>query len=192
MYQFLKLYAKTAAAAAVAAAEEIDPHSSSPSLVLEDEEGTAKSFHYLLIPDFYPARLNWQAEAQVATLQQVIDKGHVVREQRNLSLKNPATRVVVVCSEPEVRASQAPLSSYLYQEISMRNLCIYIHYDETIERLCVYVVQRIVFIFTGRNQIFIVSSLQDFVLYWYRSSLESRIGFYYYKYPLSHSSSTNV
>jgi hypothetical protein len=40
MYQFLKLYVKTATAA-----EEMDPQSSSPSLVLEDEEGTAKSFH---------------------------------------------------------------------------------------------------------------------------------------------------
>ncbi|OQR89611.1 isoleucyl-tRNA synthetase [Thraustotheca clavata] len=109
MYQFLKLYHPVA-------------HLPKQKNAPEDADGFAKSVHYLMIPDFDPKRLNADAEARMSKLQQVIEMGRVVRERRNISLKNPVKSVIVVTSDASVRSSLEGVSSYIYDELNMRDL----------------------------------------------------------------------
>ncbi|CAK4076019.1 unnamed protein product [Aphanomyces euteiches] len=109
MYQFLKLYHPKS--------QEI----TSPNTP-EDSEGTAKSIHFLMIPDFDSGRLNAEAEARMVNLQSVIEMGRVVRERRNISLKNPVKRVIVVSSDAKVLSDLKELSSYIHDELNMRDL----------------------------------------------------------------------
>ncbi|KAF0683465.1 Aste57867_24499 [Aphanomyces stellatus] len=109
MYQFLKLYHPKS-------------HTITSPNTPEDAEGLAKSIHFLMIPDFDEKRLNADAEARMANLQSVIEMGRVVRERRNISLKNPVKRVVVVCSDVRVLDDLKHVSSYIHDELNMRDL----------------------------------------------------------------------
>ncbi|RHY02101.1 hypothetical protein DYB36_005671 [Aphanomyces astaci] len=110
MYQFLKLYHPKATLASSLATRH------------EDSDGSAKSIHFLMIPDVDETRLNDKAEQRMATLQSVIEMGRVVRERRNISLKNPVKRVVVVCSDAAVLADLKDVSVYIHDELNMRDL----------------------------------------------------------------------
>ncbi|EQC39640.1 isoleucyl-tRNA synthetase [Saprolegnia diclina VS20] len=110
MYQFLKLYHPVAHMA------------KTTTTPVEDADGVAKSVHYLMIPDFDPKRLNAEAEARMAKLQQVIEMGRVVRERRAISLKNPVKSVIVVTSDASVRTSLESVKSYIHDELNMRDL----------------------------------------------------------------------
>jgi isoleucyl-tRNA synthetase len=65
----------------------------SPAAAPADSLGRAESVHYLMIPTYEEARLNVSAEAQMATLQDVVVAGRVVRDRTNISLKTPVKEV---------------------------------------------------------------------------------------------------
>jgi isoleucyl-tRNA synthetase len=88
----------------------------------EDADGIAKSVHFLMIPDFDADRLDPTVEVRMKYLQKVIEMGRVVRERRNISLKNPVMKVIVVSSDADVLDGLKNLKSYIHDELNMCHL----------------------------------------------------------------------
>ena len=88
----------------------------------EDDDGLSKSVHFLMLPQVNPACLNLEAETRMKSLQQVIEIGRICRERRNLSLKNPISKVIVVSANRQILSGLSDLTNYLKDELNMRDL----------------------------------------------------------------------
>ncbi|CAM9647794.1 unnamed protein product, partial [Discosporangium mesarthrocarpum] len=86
--------------------------------VAEDAMGRADSVHMLMLPAIDESRLDPQAEAEMHSLQVVMDLGRSAREKRNISLKTPIKELVVVCKDTAVLAALDKLQEYLKGELN--------------------------------------------------------------------------
>lgn len=88
----------------------------------DDDDGVAKSVHFLMLPDFDASRIDEKVETRMKNLQDVIEMGRVVRERRTISLKNPVTKVIVVSTDKTALDGLELLKTYIHDELNMRDL----------------------------------------------------------------------
>ncbi|CAM9142618.1 unnamed protein product [Choristocarpus tenellus] len=86
--------------------------------VAEDAMGRAESVHMLMMPAIDESRLDPQAEADMKTMQIVMDLGRSAREKRNISLKTPVQSMTVVCKNTTVLKALDKLQEYLKGELN--------------------------------------------------------------------------
>jgi len=83
--------------------------------------GKSDSVHFLRLPSYDEGRLNEGAVEAMEALQAVVEQGRNAREKRNISLRTPVKRVVVVLRNPSdnvVKGITGPLKSYILSELN--------------------------------------------------------------------------
>lgn len=83
--------------------------------------GKSDSVHFLPLPTYDASRLNADAVEAMNTLQTIVEQGRTVRERRNISLRYPIKRVVVVLRNPSdkvVKSVTGPLKEYILSELN--------------------------------------------------------------------------
>lgn len=65
-----------------------------------DKTYYGESIHFLRIPEYQEALINERIEKMVHRMQSTIESGRKIRDNKNISIKNPLSRVVIVESDP--------------------------------------------------------------------------------------------
>ncbi|KAJ2371396.1 isoleucine--tRNA ligase, partial [Coemansia sp. RSA 2607] len=85
-------------------------------------EGDSRSLHFVPFPEVREEYFNTEIERAMSRMQAVIELGRIARERNNLSLKTPLTELVVVHSNAEYLEDVRGLSSYVTEQLNLRNL----------------------------------------------------------------------
>lgn len=80
-----------------------------------------RSVHFLPFPTVQEALFDEVVERKVAAMQKVIQLGRTVRERCTLPLKTPLLSLVVI-ADPEILEDVESLSSYVKEELNIRNI----------------------------------------------------------------------
>lgn len=86
-----------------------------------EEYRDSRSVHFLPFPTVQEALFDEVVERKVAAMQKVIQLGRTVRERCTLPLKTPLLSIAVI-ADPEVLADVESLSSYIKEELNIRNI----------------------------------------------------------------------
>lgn len=70
------------------------------------------------IPDFEEKLINEKIEKMVERMQSTIEIGRKIRDTKNISVKNPLNRVVIVQSDKQAIEDLNTLSSYIKDELN--------------------------------------------------------------------------
>jgi isoleucyl-tRNA synthetase len=81
-----------------------------------------RSVHFRLIPDPKEQYFNHEIERAVSNMQVVIELGRVIREQKNISLKTPLQKVIVVTSDENIPKDVKSLEAYILEELNCREI----------------------------------------------------------------------
>ncbi|KAI1080311.1 isoleucyl-tRNA synthetase [Whalleya microplaca] len=96
----------------------LKPSMSSQTL---DQLQDSRSVHFLQYPTVQEALFDEVIERKVSIMQQVIQLGRTARERCNISLKNPLLSLVVI-ADSQILADVESLSTYVKEELNIRNL----------------------------------------------------------------------
>lgn len=88
--------------------------------VLEDYKDS-RSVHFLPFPTVQQALFDEVVERKVAAMQKVIQLARTARERQNIPLKTPLLSIVVI-ADAEILADVESLSSYVKEELNIRNV----------------------------------------------------------------------
>ncbi|PNY29521.1 Isoleucine-tRNA ligase, cytoplasmic [Tolypocladium capitatum] len=80
-----------------------------------------RSVHFLAFPSSDEALFDEVIERKMASMQKVIQLGRAARERRNISLKTPLLRLVVVTEEQHVSGLES-LKAYVQEELNIRDV----------------------------------------------------------------------
>lgn len=81
----------------------------------------SRSVHFLSFPTVEEALFDETIERQVSVMQKVIQLGRTIRERCSLALKTPLHTIVAV-ADPHVLDDVKSLSSYIREELNVRNI----------------------------------------------------------------------
>jgi len=84
----------------------------------EDKHYYAESIHFLSIPEYQESLLNDKIEQMVQRMQAAIEIGRKIRDNKNISLKTPLSKVIVVQSDKQAQEDLKTLSSYIKDELN--------------------------------------------------------------------------
>ncbi|OLN95383.1 Isoleucine-tRNA ligase, cytoplasmic [Colletotrichum chlorophyti] len=93
-----------------------------PFIPKEAEGEDARSVHFLPFPDVRQELFDEEVERRVGRMQRVIDLVRVSRERRAIGLKTPLKTLVVVHRDPQYLKDLESLSSYIKEEMNVRDL----------------------------------------------------------------------
>jgi isoleucyl-tRNA synthetase len=85
-------------------------------------ELVADSIHYLMLPTVDVATVDTSFERAVEHMQDVILRGRVGREHRDLAIKKPLKEALIVHRDPTVLSSLHSLESYIKLELNVRSI----------------------------------------------------------------------
>ncbi|KAJ2492852.1 isoleucine--tRNA ligase [Coemansia sp. RSA 2050] len=85
-------------------------------------EGDSRSVHFVPFPEVREEYFDTVIERAMSRMQAVIELGRVTRERVNISLKTPLLELVVVHPSAEYLDDLRTLSSYITEELNLRNL----------------------------------------------------------------------
>lgn len=91
------------------------------SIALGDD---LRSVHFLTYPTVNEALFDERIEVAVSRMQKVIDLGRNIREKKMISLKTPLKELVVLHSDQQYLDDIKSLSSYILEELNVRDLII--------------------------------------------------------------------
>lgn len=78
----------------------------------------AESIHFLQIPEYQEKLLNERIEQMVQRMQSAIEIGRKIRDTKNLSLKTPLSKCIIVQSEKTAIEDLKTLESYIKDELN--------------------------------------------------------------------------
>jgi len=81
----------------------------------------SRSVHFLPFPTVQEALFDENIERQVSAMQKVIQLGRAIRERSSLALKTPLHTIVVV-ADAHILEDVKSLSSYIQEELNVRNI----------------------------------------------------------------------
>lgn len=84
----------------------------------EDKRYYADSIHFLSIPEYKEELLNERIEKMVSRMQSAIEIGRKIRDTKNLSVKYPLHKVVIVEADKQTIQDVTTLSSYIKEELN--------------------------------------------------------------------------
>ncbi|KAK4528311.1 hypothetical protein GAYE_SCF54G6248 [Galdieria yellowstonensis] len=82
----------------------------------------ADSVHYLMIPEPRMQSIDQKFELAVSYMQQVILLGRVARDRRNVPLKQPLRKLVIIHRDSQVLEAIRQLESYIVLELNVKQL----------------------------------------------------------------------
>ncbi|KAI8326453.1 isoleucyl-tRNA synthetase [Martensiomyces pterosporus] len=85
-------------------------------------EGDSRSLHFVPFPEVRAEYFDTAIERAMSRMQAVIELGRAVRERNNISLKTPLLELVVIHPSAEYLDDVRSLSSYVTEELNLRNL----------------------------------------------------------------------
>ncbi|KAJ2853221.1 isoleucine--tRNA ligase, partial [Coemansia asiatica] len=85
-------------------------------------EGDSRSLHFVPFPEVREEYFNPEIERAMSRMQAVIELGRVIRERNNIALKMPLLELVVVHSDPQYLDDVRGLSTYITEQLNLRNL----------------------------------------------------------------------
>lgn len=85
-----------------------------------DAAGRSDSVHYILLPEPDMSLIDEVIERRVARMQEIVELGRKTRDSSKLPLKFPCRTLVLVCTEPDFKASRRSLLAFLQH---LRLLC---------------------------------------------------------------------
>ncbi|GJD01943.1 isoleucyl-tRNA synthetase [Colletotrichum higginsianum] len=93
-----------------------------PFIPKEAEAEDARSVHFLPFPEVRQELFDEVVERRVGRMQRVIDLVRVSRERRSVGLKTPLKTLVVIHRDPQYLEDLESLSSYIREEMNIRDL----------------------------------------------------------------------
>ncbi|KAF6831686.1 isoleucyl-trna synthetase [Colletotrichum plurivorum] len=93
-----------------------------PFIPKEAEAEDPRSVHFLPFPDVRQELFDEDVERRVGRMQRVIDLVRVSRERRAIGLKTPLKTLVVIHRDPQYLQDLESLSSYIREEMNVRDL----------------------------------------------------------------------
>lgn len=87
----------------------------------ETKDYYADSIHFLSIPHFTDSLIDDRIEKMVARMQSTIELGRKIRDNKNISVKNPLKRVLIVQSDKQAIEDLNTLASYIKDELNCLN-----------------------------------------------------------------------
>lgn len=78
----------------------------------------AESIHFLQIPQYQEKLLNERIEKMVERMQSAIEIGRKIRDTKNLSVKTPLSKVIIVQSDKQAMKDLETLSDYIKGELN--------------------------------------------------------------------------
>lgn len=95
-------------------------------LTPESEKNTAdkskQSIHYLMMPEFNPARLDARMQLKMQLLQSVIIAGRASRDRRGVAVKQPLYECVVFIQDEAILGELKELEVYIAQELNVHRV----------------------------------------------------------------------
>lgn len=91
----------------------------------DDKHYYAESIHFLSIPGYKENLLNERIEKMVERMQNAIEIGRKIRDNKNISLKTPLSKVIVVQADKQAQEDLKTLSSYIKDELNCLEFEIY-------------------------------------------------------------------
>ncbi|KAF3796934.1 Isoleucine--tRNA ligase cytoplasmic [Colletotrichum gloeosporioides] len=93
-----------------------------PYIPREADAEDPRSIHFLPFPDVRQELFDEEVERRVGRMQRVIDLVRVSRERRAIGLKTPLKTLVVIHRDPQYLKDLESLSSYIKEEMNVRDL----------------------------------------------------------------------
>lgn len=100
----------------------------------QDSPYYADSIHFLQIPDYQEKLLNEKIEKMVERMQSAIEIGRKIRDTKNLSVKTPLSKVIIVQSDKQAIEDLKTISSYIKDELN----CLDFEINENEEEYVIY------------------------------------------------------
>jgi isoleucyl-tRNA synthetase len=98
------------------------------------KEYFAESIHFLSIPEYKESLLNEKIEVMISRMQSVIEIGRNIRNTKNLSIKTPLSRVIIVQSDKQAIDDLKTLQTYIKEELN----CLDFEIKENEEEFVIY------------------------------------------------------
>ena len=89
-----------------------------------EAEGDWRSVHFLLYPKGHPELIHPDIERAMGRLQEIVERVRMLRENRNIPIKTPLRQVLVVTTDPLIKADLESLSAFILEELNVRDLVI--------------------------------------------------------------------
>lgn len=84
----------------------------------DDKTYYGESIHFLRIPDYQESLINERIEKMVHRMQSTIESGRKIRDNKNISIKNPLSKVIIVESDPKAIEDLQTIQSYIKDELN--------------------------------------------------------------------------
>ena len=82
--------------------------------------GMPESVHLCAFPEANAAARDVALEARMAAAQRAVALGHNLRKQKNLKVRQPLARAVVVCAAPGFEEALAPMAPVIAEELNVK------------------------------------------------------------------------
>lgn len=92
------------------------------AIVSSNEADCEDSVHYMMIPEFEPKALDSKIELAVKRMQNIIELGRQAREKRNVSLKTPLKKMMVLSDDAQLLKDVQGLEIYVHDELNVQQL----------------------------------------------------------------------
>lgn len=102
----------------------------------DDKDLYAKSIHFLQIPNYDESLLDQVVERRFNRMQSAIVNGRLIRDRKNLSLKQPLSAVTVVDQEEEALQDFRTVAAYITEELNCLELRTEADEDEFVVYKC--------------------------------------------------------
>ena len=80
------------------------------------------SVHLCPFPQPNDAARDTALERRMAVAQKAVNLGHALRKQRNLKVRQPLARAVVICAQPGFEADLAPMAPVIAEELNVKTV----------------------------------------------------------------------
>jgi len=84
----------------------------------DDSPLNTKSIHFTQMPEYDPKLINEKSEQTVKRMQNAIETGRLIRDTKQISMKYPLSRVVLVDADTEALEDYRLLSKYIKEELN--------------------------------------------------------------------------
>ena len=90
----------------------------------------AGSVHFVMMPKYNPKLMNEEIEVAVASMQQMIETGRLLRARKNVGVRRPLLEMKVIFEKKDAMKGIAELEAYVKEELNVEKLTLTTVADE--------------------------------------------------------------
>lgn len=84
----------------------------------EDSPLNCQSIHFIQMPDYDPKLINEKIEQTVKRMQSAIETGRLIRDTKQISMKYPLSKVILVDADKDALEDYRLLAKYIKEELN--------------------------------------------------------------------------